>query len=204
MDPFTTHNGIAAPMIMPNVTTDAISPSKANLSASQKLGELLFADWRYELDGSEKPDFVLNREPFRSSSILVGGANFGCGSSRERAVWALKDFGIRSVIAPSFGDIFRDNCFQNGVLPVELPLTDFSRVQAYVEGDPSPRVTVDLVENLVFLPEGPPIGFTIPEDRRESLLEGLEEIDVLLRLRSTIDAFQRDDGKQRPWIYQTA
>jgi 3-isopropylmalate/(R)-2-methylmalate dehydratase small subunit len=200
MDPFTTHNGIAAPLIMPNVTTDAISPSKANLSASQKLGELLFADWRY--DGAEKPDFVLNREPFRSASIIVGGANFGCGSSRERAVWALKDFGIRSVIAPSFGDIFRDNCFQNGVLPVTLSDMDFSRVQTYVESDPAPRLTIDLLQSRVFLPDGSAMAFHVPEDRRESLLEGLEEIDVLLRLKSRIDVFQREDGQKRPWIYQ--
>lgn len=201
MDKFTTLHGIAAPMIIPNVTTDAISPSAANISASIDLGQMLFADWRYELDKSEKPDFILNNEPFRRARIIVGGPNFGCGSSRERAVWALWSFGIRCVIAPSFADIFRSNSYQNGLLPVELPERDFAVVQAFVENDPHPELTVDLVHSLVELPDGRTIPFSIPDDRREAMLEGLDEIDVLLKYAEDIGRFQINDAIQRPWIY---
>ena len=114
MEKFTVVTGIAAPMPMPNINTDAISPMAAGRSTSTDLGAMLFANWRYQLDGSEIADFILNRPPYRDSRIIVAGANFGCGSSRERAVWALMRFGIRCVIAPSFADIFRENAFQNG------------------------------------------------------------------------------------------
>src|SRR5690348_9590957 len=121
MEKFTRVRGIAAPLMMPNITTDALSPTSAGKSTSVDLGALLLANWRYDPQGRELPDFILNKPPFRETRILVAGANFGCGSSRERAVWALQKFGIRCVIAPSFADIFRDNAFQNGLLPVELP-----------------------------------------------------------------------------------
>lgn len=203
MDKFTTLRGVAAPLIIPNVTTDAISPSAANVSASIDLGVMLFADWRYELDRkTEKPDFILNKDPFRHASIIVGGANFGCGSSRERAVWSLWKFGIRCVIAPNFADIFRSNCYQNGLLPVELPEDDFRVVREFVESDLQPKLTVDLVKCVVELPNGKTIPFAIPEDRRESLLEGLDDIDMLLKYDNDIAAFQKKDAVSRPWIHQ--
>lgn len=201
MDKFTTLEGIAAPLIVPNVTTDALSPSAANRSAATDLGAMLFADWRYELDGSEKPDFVLNREPFRHAKILVGGANFGCGSSRERAVWALAKFGIRCVIAPGFADIFRSNCFQNGVLPVELADPEFAVIRGHVEGDAAPRLLVDLTRSEITLPGGQRIGFTIPEFRRHALLNGLDDIDMLLSFAPEIEAFRAADSQRRPWVY---
>lgn len=204
MDKFTTLRGVAAPMIIPNVTTDAISPSAANLSASIDLGLMLFADWRYELDKTEKPDFILNRKPFRKAKIIVGGQNFGCGSSRERAVWSLWKFGIRCVIAPSFADIFRSNCFQNGLLPVELPQDEFAIVQDFVESDPAPELTIDLVRSVIELPNGRSVLFGIAEDRRNALLEGMDEIDILLKYSGAVDEFQKKDVAERPWIYAIA
>src|SRR3979409_809181 len=124
MEKFTAVRGIAAPMMMADINTDAMSPMAAGRSTSADLGKMLFNNWRYNLDGSEIPDFIFNREPFRHSTILLAGANFGCGSSRERAVWALMRFGIRCVIAPSFADIFRENAFQNGLLPVAIDADD--------------------------------------------------------------------------------
>lgn len=201
MEVFNTHCGIAAPFIVSNVTTDALSPSKANLSSNTDLGAMLFADWRYHLDGSEDPEFVLNRLPYRSASILVGGANFGCGSSRERAVWALAKFGFRCVIAPSFADIFRNNCFQNGLLPVELDAASFKLVQDYVETAGIPELTVDLAQGHVEFPGGPRVPFSIPEIRRIALLNGLDELDALLTYRPAIDAFRNVNIQEKPWIY---
>jgi 3-isopropylmalate/(R)-2-methylmalate dehydratase small subunit len=151
------------------------------------------------LDGSENPTFVLNQPKFRDSRILVAGRNFGCGSSRERAVWALLKFGIRCVIAPSFADIFHDNAFQNGLLPVVLPANDWKELLESLQG-PDPTVSVDLLECLVQGP-GRSYPFEVPAERRMALLEGLDEIDVMLRLESAIDAFEQQDRTRRPWIY---
>ena len=201
MDKFTVVTGIAAPMLMANVYTGAMSPGAAGRSASTDLGKMLFADWRYDADGSEIPDFVLNREPFRRSVILVAGPNFGCGSSRERAVWALMRFGIRCVIAPGFADIFRENAFQNGLLPVVLDAAKCAALGAALERVAEPIVTVDLERCEVRGPEAGTWSFDVPAERRTALMEGLEEIDVILRMESDIDAFQRADRGERPWIY---
>ena len=201
MDKFTVVTGIAAPMMMPNINTDAISPMAAGRSTATDLGKMLFANWRYRLDGSEVGEFVLNREPFRTSAIIVAGANFGCGSSRERAVWALMRFGIRCVIAPSFGEIFRDNAFQNGLLPVVLDATECAALGAVLERETEPLVTVDLRNCTVRGPHDQTVSFTVPAERRTALLEGLDEIDVILRMEADIESFQRADRERRPWIY---
>jgi 3-isopropylmalate/(R)-2-methylmalate dehydratase small subunit len=200
MEKFTTLSSVAAPMVMANVTTDAMSPTQAAISTTADWGKLLFANWRYEADGSEKPDFILNRAPYRNCQILLSGENFGCGSSRERAVWSLMKFGIRCVIAPSFADIFRDNAFQNGLLPVALPAPAFESVRQAIDRSPEQPITVDLVRCVIQLPDHA-VPFDVPAERRTALLEGLEEIDVILGLSGKIDSFQRADALARPWIY---
>jgi len=201
MEKFTVVTGIAAPMMMPNINTDAISPMAAGRSTSTDLGAMLFANWRYQLDGGEVADFILNRQPFRRSRIIVAGANFGCGSSRERAVWALMRFGIRCVIAPSFAEIFRENAFQNGLLPVVIDAEGCAALGAALEHAQEPLVTVDLQQCVVHGLDGRTWSFAVPGERRRALLEGLDEIDVILRMEADIDTFQRVDREQRPWIY---
>jgi len=201
MENFTVVSGIAAPMPMPNINTDAISPMAAGRSTSTDLGAMLFANWRYQLDGSEVAEFILNRQPFRDSRIIVAGANFGCGSSRERAVWALMRFGIRCVIAPSFAEIFRENSFQNGLLPVVLGTEDCAQLGAALEQAQEPLVTVDLQHCVVHGLDGWTRSFSVPGERRMALLEGLDEIDVISRMQADIDAYQRADRGERPWIY---
>jgi len=201
MEPFTSVKGIAAPMLMPNINTDAITPMAAGRSTSVDLGKMLFNNWRYNLDGGEIADFVLNRPPFRSSRFLVAGANFGCGSSRERAVWALMRFGIRAVIAPSFADIFRDNAYQNGLLPVVLGAEECAALGAVLEQAIDPQITVDLQRCVVTGVDGREMAFTVPAERRGALLAGLDEIDVILSMETDIENFQRADRARRPWIY---
>jgi 3-isopropylmalate/(R)-2-methylmalate dehydratase small subunit len=200
MQPFTTIRATAAPLPLDNIDTDAITPSAAGKSTSVDLGAMLFNNSRYHLDGTENAQFVLNQPKYRYSQILVAGRNFGCGSSRERAVWALQKFGIRCVIAPSFADIFYDNAFQNGLLPVTLAAPEWEALLESL-GPTDATVTVDLVECYVQGPTGPRLTFTVPPERRVALLEGLDEIDVMLRLESDSEAFERQDRNRRPWIY---
>ncbi len=204
MDRFTKVEGIAAPMMVANVNTDALSPTAAGKSTSVDLGKLLFANSRYNLDGSEIPEFVLNREPYRQAKILVTGENFGCGSSRERAVWALQKFGIRCVIAPSFADIFRDNSYQNGLLPLELPADVCNKLADLLEHANNPEMSVDLETQVVTGPNGFRHSFEVSAERRMALLEGLDEMSVILRMEPEIDQFQAADRVQRPWIYERA
>ena len=201
MQPFTVLTGIAAPMMMPDINTDAITPMAAGRSTSQDIGKLLFANWRYTMDGAEIPEFILNKAPFREANIIVAGPNFGCGSSRERAVWALIRFGIRCVIAPSFADIFRENSYQNGLLPVVLPAEACAALGAQLAQMQDPRITVDLQSGVVIGPDTRELSFSVPAERREALMEGLAEIDVILRMTQDIDNFQQADRVQRPWIY---
>jgi 3-isopropylmalate/(R)-2-methylmalate dehydratase small subunit len=201
METFTTVTGIAAPLLLPNINTDAMSPMIAGRSLSADIGKLLFANWRYHPDGSEIADFVLNREPFRNAKLLLAGPNFGCGSSRERAVWALMRFGIRCVIAPSFADIFYDNAFQNGLLPLALRAADHGRLADAVTQTKEPVVTVDLERCTLTGPDSRSIAFAVPAERRVALLEGLDEIQVILRMEGDIDAFQAKDQNARPWVY---
>ena len=201
MDKFSQLKAIAAPMMMPNITTDAMSPTAAGKSTATDLGAMLFANWRYDSDGREIADFILNKPKFRRSKILVTGPNFGCGSSRERAVWALLRFGIRCVIAPSFADIFRDSAFQNGLLPVSLPDADCTALGHALAHAGEPVVTVDLERCIVEGPDGRVQNFIISAGRRMALLEGLEEIELILRMERDVDVFQAKDRQTRPWIY---
>jgi 3-isopropylmalate/(R)-2-methylmalate dehydratase small subunit len=201
MDVFTTVTGIAAPLLLPNINTDALSPMIAGRSLSADLGKLLFANWRYAPDGTELADFILNKPPFRDSKILITGPNFGCGSSRERAVWALMRFGIRCVIAPSFADIFYDNAFQNGLLPLTLPAQECASLAEAVACAREPVVTVDLVQCRLEGPNGRSLTFDVPVERRMALLEGLDEIALILRMEGDIAAFEAEDHRRRPWIY---
>ena len=204
MEKFTAVKGIAASFRQENIDTDAIIPATYLRSLNADLGGGLFGRSRYGADGKESPDFVLNRPPFRDSRILVAGANFGCGSSREGAVWALLRFGIRCVIAPSFGDIFFENAFKNGLLPVILPEHEVRALLDYLAATNDPTLSVDLKRCVVETPQGRSIPFAIPPARRTALLEGLDEIGQTLQHGAEIAAFQTADGVKRPWVHARA
>ena len=196
MEPFTTLNGIVAPMDRVNVDTDQVIP-KQFLKRVERTGygEFLFYDWRFDQEGSSNPDFVLNMPRYQGASILVAGANFGCGSSREHAPWALLDFGLRCVIAPSFADIFRNNCFQNGLLPVMLPEDQVKRIIANAEASPGYRVTVDLEAQRVSDDAGNiDVGFEVEPFRRHCLLNGLDDIGLTLEHEDKIAVFEARRG----------
>jgi 3-isopropylmalate/(R)-2-methylmalate dehydratase small subunit len=204
VEPFVTHSGIAAPLLRINVDTDAIIPSREMKRVSKEgLGEGLFANWRYRdvAAREEDPGFVLNREPFRDATILLAGENFGCGSSREHAVWALKDFGFRAVIAPSFGSIFYGNCVRNGILPVRLAAADIDAIALHVDAEPRQRVTIDLPTQTVTDAAGADYAFEIGEGDKTMLLEGLDPIAKTMQLDEKILAFRERDRRERPWIY---
>ena len=200
MEKLTIVTGVAAPMRADNITTDAMSPTAAGKSAATDLGAMLFANERYRSDGGENPDFILNRAPYRDSKFIVAGENFGCGSSRERAVWALMRFGIRAVVAPSFAEIFRDNAYQNGLLPVALARADCAALGEALRHATHPMVTVDLERCVVKGPDGRAMPFEIPAERREALLNGLDEISFILTMRADIDAYQARERTARPWV----
>jgi len=205
MDKFTTLAAVAAPLLRINVDTDAIIPSREMKRVSKEgLGEGLFAGWRYLEPGSrnENPDFILNRDPYRRAQILLSGTNFGCGSSREHAVWALADWGIRAIIAPGFGAIFYGNCMRNGILPVCLPDERVQALAALVEADPdNHRITIDLDRCIVTGPDQLTDAFDIAPSDREMLTEGLDAIAVTMKYDDEILAFQARDRIRRPWIY---
>ena len=201
MDKFTTLTGVAAPLPLVNVDTDMIIP-KQYLKTIQRtgLGKGLFDEMRYLDDGSENPDFVLNRPAYRNAEILVAGENFGCGSSREHAPWALLDFGIRCVIAPSFADIFYNNCFKNGILPIVLPQEDVDRLMDDAERGANAVVTVDLENQEITGPDGGRIGFEVDSHRKRCLLEGLDDIGLTLEQSAAIDGYESSAAQSRPWI----
>jgi len=205
MEKFTTLTAIAAPLLRINVDTDAIIPSREMKHVSKEgLAEGLFAGWRYRAPGSreEQPDFILNREPYRRARILLTGLNFGCGSSREHAVWALHEWGIRAIIAPSFGSIFQGNCVRNGIVPVVLDQTSVEALAAQVESAPEQnQLTVNLVGRSVTSPKGLAFSFQIPDADREMLLEGLDAIALTQKRDAEILAFRERDRVRRPWIY---
>jgi 3-isopropylmalate/(R)-2-methylmalate dehydratase small subunit len=200
MQPFTEVTGPAAPLMRANIDTDVIIRIERLTSVpKEQLGRYAFEALRYGADGREDPGFVLNQGGFRASPILIAGANFGCGSSREGAVWALMASGLRCVIAESFGDIFYNNCFQNGLLPVALPSAEVSRlVDRAAEGEP---LTVDLVNCAITTSKGETIPFEIDAARRETLLEGLDDISRTLRQRAEIARWQSTDRAARPWVW---
>jgi len=203
MEPLREVEGTAAPLMRANVDTDVIIPMGRLLRAARdELGRYAFEPLRYREDGSENPDFVLNQPAFRDAPILLGGRNFGCGSSREMAVWAIKGMGIRCVIAPSFGTIFQNNCFQNSVLPIELPEETVEAMAAEArEGGANARFTVDLAANHITCPSGRTIAFEVMAARREALLEGLDDIGMTMRRADAIATFQARDRTARPWIH---
>ena len=200
MDKFTTLTGIAAPLPLINVDTDMIIP-KQFLKTIQRsgLGKNLFDEMRYATDGAEIPDFVLNKPAYRNAQILVGGDNFGCGSSREHAPWALLDFGIRCVISTSFADIFYNNCFKNGILPVRLPV-DVCEKLAKEAGGANHVFTVDLGTQSVTTPDGETYRFEIDPGRKSNLMAGLDEIGASLTAAPDIDAFEAQRRLATPWL----
>jgi len=202
MEKFTKLTAIAAPLNMINVDTDMIIP-KQFLTTIQRegLGKNLFDEMRYTIKGAEIPDFVLNRPPYRQAKILIGGDNFGCGSSREHAVWALLDFGIRCVIAPSFADIFFNNCFKNGILPIILPQAEIDKLLALAESgetnnEAQAQFTIDLEAQTISCPSGDKISFEVDAFRKQCLLDGLDDIALTLQKAAKIDAFEADNDKQ--------
>jgi len=197
--------GRVAILDRPDVDTDQIIP-KQFLKRIERTGygQFAFFDWRYQPGTRiEQPDFVLNREPYRHADLLIAGRNFGCGSSREAAVWSLEQFGIRCVVAQSFGSIFRNNCIRNGVLPVVLDEAESSRLMAQAE-QPDARFTVDLARTTIVDAEGAEVAFSIDPLEQEMLLAGLDEVELTLRRREAIEAFQRRDREERPWIWARA
>ena len=205
MEPFNRLTAVAAPLLRANVDTDAIIPSREMKTVSKTgLAEGLFAGWRYtEIGGREPdPDFVLNRPAYAQARILLGGENFGCGSSREHAVWALAEYGIRAIVAPSFSPIFYNNCVRNGILPVRLPAADIAALAADIAPDPVARtLSIDLESCELRGPGGAVHPFEIEPEAREMLLEGLDAIDLTMKHRGEIEAFWRADRAARPWIY---
>lgn len=201
MDRFTTVSGVAAPLMRANIDTDTIIRiERMTGTAPEQMAPWAFEALRFRGDGSEDPDFVLNQAPFREAPILLAGANFGCGSSREGAVWALKYSGIRCVVAPSFGDIFANNCFQNGMLPVVLP-ADQVELLARQCGSGNARLTVDLRRQVVIGPFGDEMPFAIEALRRDALLEGLDDIGQTLLHEAAIAQFKTRDQSARPWVW---
>ncbi len=200
MDKFTELTGVAAPLPMINVDTDKIIPKQFLKTIKRTgLGKNLFDEMRYDDNGDEIPDFVLNKPAYRNSKILVAGENFGCGSSREHAPWALLDFGIKCVIAPSFADIFFNNCFKNGVLPIKLPQEDVDKLMDDAERGANATLTVDLKNQVIKGPDGGEISFDIDPFLKECLLEGLDDIGLTLKKESSISSFEEKAGAARPW-----
>ena len=202
MQPFTRLEGIAAPLPLVNVDTDKVIPAKWLKTIKRTgLGDALFESLRYQEDGSENPDFVLNREPYRRAQILITGENFGCGSSREHAVWALQGFGIRCLIGPSFADIFFNNSFKNGVLPIVLPPDQVELLMAEARDARNPTFEIDLEQQTIRRPLGNEIlKFEVDPWRRHCLLNGLDDIGLTLEKADAIDAFEARQAAETPWL----
>jgi 3-isopropylmalate/(R)-2-methylmalate dehydratase small subunit len=199
MDKFTTLTGVAAPLRIVNVDTDMIIPKQYLKTIKRTgLGAGLFSEMRFNDDGSENPDFVLNRPAYRKAQILVAGDNFGCGSSREHAPWALLDFGIRCVISTSFADIFYNNCFKNGILPITVSPEDLEKLFDDADRGANATLTIDLEKQEIRGPDGGMIKFDIDQFRKHCLLNGLDDIGLTLEKAAAIDAFEKKLA-ERPW-----
>ena len=201
MEKFDRLTGVAAPLPVVNIDTDMIIP-KDYLKTIKRtgLGKGLFAEARYNEDGSENPDFVLNQPAWRNASILVAGDNFGCGSSREHAPWALLDFGIRCVISTSFADIFYNNCFKNGILPIVVSQDDLDKLMDDARRGANATVSIDLVEQEIRGPDGGVIHFDIDAFKKHCLLNGLDDIGLTLEKASAIDRYEVKASETRPWL----
>lgn len=208
MRPFVQVKGVLAPLVRANIDTDTIIPSREMKQVSrQGLGEGLFAAWRYSHVGSRTPEpaFVLNQAAYANAEILATGSNFGCGSSREHAVWALQEFGIRVILAPDFGAIFKRNCFNNGLLPVCLNEAQIEQIIAMCSPNPQAlQPLIDLQRQRIELPGGSMINFDVPQVQQQMLLNGWDPVDRTLQFQETIDAYRVSDRKRRPWVYETA
>jgi len=202
MEKFTKLTGVAAPFDMMNVDTDQIIP-KLHLRTIKRtgLGKVVFEELRFNTDGTEKPEFVLNQEPYRGAQILVAGDNFGCGSSREHAPWALLDFGIRCIISTSFADIFYNNCFKNGILPITVSKEELDLLMGDARDRENPELTVDLNVQTIRRPNGPIVNFKIDDFRRECLLDGLDDIGLTMQKVDKIDQFEAGQRSSQPWLY---
>ncbi|MBL9063133.1 3-isopropylmalate dehydratase small subunit [Tabrizicola sp.] len=200
MDKFTTLTGVAAPMPLVNIDTDMIIP-KQFLKTIQRsgLGKNLFDEMRYTQDGQEIPEFVLNQPAYRKAEIIVAGDNFGCGSSREHAPWALLDFGIRCVISTSFADIFFNNCFKNGILPVVLPQEAIDVLMDDARKGANARITVDLESQTVTASDGTSFHFEVDAFKKHCLMNGLDDIGLTMEKASAIDSFEKKNATLRPW-----
>ncbi len=202
MERFTVLTGAAAPLPMINVDTDKIIPKQFLKTIKRTgLGGALFFELRYDGGGGEIASFVLNQERYRAASILIAGENFGCGSSREHAPWALLDFGFRCIIAPSFADIFYNNCFKNGILPVVLPRSDVDQLMRQAEGTPSGEFVVDLERQEIRAPDGSVVLFEVDPFRKDCLLHGLDDIGLTLQKAAAIAAFEARQRAEHPWLY---
>ena len=202
MEKFKTLTGVAAPLPMINVDTDKIIPKQFLKTIKRTgLGKNLFDEMRFNDDGSEKPGFVLNKPAYRDAKILVAGENFGCGSSREHAPWALMDFGITCVIAPSFADIFYNNCFKNGVLLIKLPQEDVDKLMDDAERGANATLTVDLEAQTIAGPDGGTINFELDPFLRKCLLEGLDDIGLTMQKKEKIDSYEEKQKAAEPWLY---
>ena len=201
MEPFRRLDAVALPLGTPNIDTDQIIPARFLWrKRSDGWGELLFNDLRFNDDGSEKPQFMLNWPQYRPAKVLIGDRNFGCGSSREHAVWSLYDYGFRAVIAPSFGDIFFNNSFQNGLLPIVQPDEVCEKLRAQLEETPGARIAVDLVAQQIVAPDGAAYGFAIDPFRKECLLAGTDNIAFTLGQIDQITAFEKGYERKLPWV----
>jgi 3-isopropylmalate/(R)-2-methylmalate dehydratase small subunit len=200
MDKFTTLEGVAAPLRIINVDTDMIIPKQYLKTIKRTgLGKGLFSEQRYKDDGSENPDFVLNKPAYRKAQILVAGDNFGCGSSREHAPWALLDFGIRCVISTSFADIFYNNCFKNGILPITVSPEDLEKLLDDASRGSNATVSVDLEAKEIRGPDGGVVKFDLDEFKRHCLLNGLDDIGLTMEKAPSIDRFEKQLAESRPW-----
>ncbi len=200
MEKFTTLSGIAAPMPLVNIDTDMIIPKQFLKTIKRSgLGVNLFDEMRYDRQGNEIADFVLNKPQYRAAQILVAGDNFGCGSSREHAPWAIADFGIRCVISTSFADIFYNNCFKNGILPIVLPEAERDLCMKDAEKGANARIEVSLADQTITLSDGTKIGFEVDPFRKHCLINGLDDIGLTLEKATAIDSFEAKAQSLRPW-----
>jgi 3-isopropylmalate/(R)-2-methylmalate dehydratase small subunit len=201
MQKFTQLTGVAAPLEMSNVDTDMIIPKQFLKTIKRTgLGSALFHEMRYDEAGNENPEFVLNRPAYRKAQILVTGDNFGCGSSREHAPWALLDFGIRCVISTSFADIFYNNCFKNGILPIALPQEDVDKLMDDARRGANATVSVDLEAQEIRGPDGGVVRFDIDPHRKHCLLNGLDDIGLTLEKAGAIESYEHEHAQSRPWL----
>ena len=201
MEKFTVLTGVAAPMSMINIDTDMIIPKQFLKTIKRTgLGKNLFDEMRYTPDGAEVPGFVLNQPAYRGAKVLIAGANFGCGSSREHAPWAIADFGIRCVIAPSFADIFFNNCFKNGILPIKLPQEVVDSLSKQAENGANATFTIDLVAQEITAPDGVKVKFDVDPFRKHCMLNGLDDIGLTLMKGDKIAAFEAARKTSSPWL----